>query len=92
MPNNDMMYALVHLDWNNVIVLDTSPKAFESLKYVFNINNLYEKVWDEKGDKLVQGNAYDKSKFPKIEIISREEFANRTKLETANDNAESRVE
>lgn len=88
MPNNDTMYAIIHIDWNTVIVVDTSAKAWESIKYLFNVNNAYEAGYGENGSFLKPRQNINSHGVVRIEIISREEFNKRVQAVPANDNTE----
>jgi len=85
MVNKDTMYAVIHISWDKMIVVDTSPQAIDAMKRLFQEGNYYREEFINKQTRWVP---LGDNSSPRIEIISRADFLKKTEFpkELAADN------
>ncbi len=87
MPNHDTLYAIIHIAWDRMIIVDTAPSTVDAMKRLFQEGNYYSEEYVNKKTCWKRASA---NGFPRIEIISRAEFLKKTDipkdLEADNDN------
>ena len=67
MPNHDTLYAIIHIAWDRMIIVDTAPSTVDAMKRLFQEGNYYSEEYINKKTCWKKASA---NGFPRIEIIS----------------------